>query len=294
MGEYEWWEDRITPGFHYINQHPKTPIDFFCDAGHGHFDYSDELISYIAMFIKKAAARRLPANMPLNKPAQLKFIDPAGGWLMDRWRKDSLPIAPAAPYKNYKGDRRFSSWVFDKEMADATGESYAASRGKKLQYLGFMQNDEIVRPDQSHANYNLKFIPEKDGITFHVSSFFTDSSRIKPASEHASTPIAISRICGPVKKINDTTFQLNFYRMGFNNPKRSSDIWLLASNKDDAIYKGIVQQADLRFPLWNKEGEKQQIIFNAIPNQAKSTKSLKLHLPQVFLFLIMLKKVRLR
>jgi hypothetical protein len=276
MGEYEWWEDRIAPGFDYVNKHPITPIDFFCDAGHGHFDYSDELINYIALFIKKAAAYRLPSHMSLNKPARLKFIHPADGWLMDRWRKDSFPDAPAAPYKNYIGDKKFSSWVFDKALADATEKFYAAARGKKLQYLGFMQKEEIVKPAATHANYQLQFIPGDDGITFHIHSFFADTSRVVPTTHHAKTPLQINKICGPVKKINDTTFQVSFYRMGFNNPKRSNDIWLLAFNKGDAIYKSIVQQADLRFPLWNKEGEKQQIIFLAIPNQKQSVKVLKL------------------
>jgi hypothetical protein len=92
MGEYEWWEDRIAPGFNYVRQHPKTPITFFADAGHGHFDYSDELVNYMALFIKKAAAYRL-----VTGSAKLKFIDPANGWLMDRWHKDSVATAAAAP-----------------------------------------------------------------------------------------------------------------------------------------------------------------------------------------------------
>lgn len=276
MGEYEWWEDRIAPGFDYVSKHPKTPITFFCDAGHGHFDYSDALVKYIAFFIKKAADYRLPSIMPLDKPASLKFIDPANGWLMDRWRKDSLPIAVAAPYKNYNGNRYYSSWCFDKEICKATEKFYAAARGKKEQYLGFIQNGEIVKPDQSHANYNLKFIPLSDGISFHVNSFFAGSSGMKAVSEHAAASIIINRICGPVKKINDSTFQISFYRMGFNNLERSNDIWILASNKGDKEYKSAVQQADLHFPLWNKEGEKQQIIFDSVSNQKFSFRQIKL------------------
>ncbi|WP_198175132.1 hypothetical protein [Spirosoma telluris] len=41
---------------------------------------------------------------------------------------------------------------------------------------------------------------------------------MRATSAHARTPIRIDRICGPVRKLNDTTFQLSFYRMGFNNP----------------------------------------------------------------------------
>jgi hypothetical protein len=276
MGEYEWWEDRITPGFDYVSKHPKTSITFFCDAGHGHFDYSDAVVKYIARYIRKAAAYRLPKVMSLDKLAPLKFIDPANGWLMDRWRKGSLPIAAASPYKTYKGNRYFSSWCFDKEICDATEKFYAAARRKKQQYLGFIQNKEILKLDKTHANYNLKFIPESDGITFHLKTFFADSSRTIAVNEHAKTPLHIKKITGPVKRINDSTFQVCFDKTGFNNPKRSNDIWLIAVNDGDEQYKSIVQQADLRFPLWNREGKEQHINFDAIPNQKQKTKAIQL------------------
>lgn len=276
MGEYEWWEDRITPGFDYVNKHPKTPITFFCDAGHGHFDYSDALINYLALYIQKAAAYRLPESMPLDEPVPLKCIDPSNGWLMDRWRKDSLPTAIPANYKNYKGNRYCSSWCFDKDMCDAAEKFYATARGKMPQYLGFIQDGEIVKPDKTHANYNLKFIPESDGITFYTSAFFADSTRMLPVREHAETLVHINKITGPVKKINDSTFQIAFDRVGFDNPKRSSDIWLIAFNDGNAKYKSAVQQADLHFPLANTRGKKQTIRFKAISDQEQGTKFIRL------------------
>lgn len=276
MGEYEWWEDRIKPAFDYIEKHPNSVISSFADAGHGHFDYSDEMIEYVCMFIKKAAQKRLPQSMPVHKPDVLINIKPQQGWLMDRWHKDSLPQAAAAPYADYKGDRRYASWVFDKQMADATEKFYAKARKKKNQYIGFKQNGEIIRPDKSHANYNLTFIPLSDGISFNLRAFFADTSRMKPVEYYAKTPLTIERICGPVKKINDTTFQISFYRMGFNNPKRSNDIWLLASNKGDDTYKSAVQQLAMRFPLVNKEGAEQRIIFPKIGNIKQGVKSITL------------------
>lgn len=267
MGEYEWWEDRVAPGFDFVSKHPKSPITFFCDAGHGHFDYSDALVGYLGLYIKKAAAYRLPSVMPLDKPVNLKPVEPANGWLMDRWRKDSLPVADAAPFGKYKGDRYFSSWCFDKEMCAATEMFYATARGKKRQYLGFMQNDEIVKPDKSHANYNLKFTTESDGITFHLKGFFADSLRMIPVADHARTSLHINKITGPVKKVNDSTFQIYFDRLGFNNRKRSNDIWLIAYNNGDEEYKSAVQQLNFKFSLFNTEGTEQQISFDSILNQ---------------------------
>ena len=276
MGEYEWWEDRIKPAFDYIEKHPNGVISLFADAGHGHFDYSDEMIEYVCMFIQKAAKKRLPVKMSLNKLDALNSIQPQQGWLMDRWHKDSLPLAAAAPYADYKGDRRYDSWVFDKQMADATEKFYAKARKKIYQYIGFKQNGDILRPDKSHANYSLKFIPLPDGIRFNLNTFFTDTSRMRAVNNHANTPLTIERICGPVKKINDTTFQISFYRMGFNSPKRSNDIWLLASNKGDDKYKSAVQQLDMRFPLVNSEGAEQRISFPKTKNIKQGVKSITL------------------
>ena len=277
MGEYEWWEDRITPAFNYIAKHPNSVISLFADTGHGHFDYSDEMIEYVCMFIKKAAQKRLPSASTLSEHSPLKIIKPTDGWLMDRWHKDSLPNAAASPYANYKGDKRSASWVFDKEMAAATEKFYAAARGKINQYIGYVQQGNIIKPSGNHAQYALQFVPLADGISFIIKAIFTDSSKIKPATEHAAAMPVITRICGPVKKIDDSTFQISFYRMGFNNTKRSNDTWLLASSKGDDKFKSAVQQLNLRFPLQNTAGADQKINFPQIGNLKKGTAMIKLN-----------------
>ncbi len=277
MGEYEWWEDRIAPAFKYISNHPQSTISLFCDAGHGHFDYSDEMLAYVCLFIKKAMQNRFLVKINIGKPSVLTPVDPKNGWLMDRWHKDSLPTATAASYSTYKGNYQFASWVFDKEMADATEKLYKATRGKPQQFIGFKRNGKVLQPDKSHANYNMKFVPMADGISFTVSAFFGDTSRIQPVSLFAQTPLMIDRICGPVKKVSDTTFQISFNRLGFNNPKRSYDIWLLAHNSGDANYKSAVQQLNMKFPPQNKEGIEQVIQFESIADQSSKVKSVKLH-----------------
>lgn len=220
------------------------------------------------LFIRKAVQYRLPASAPLNRRVRLKPVDPFKGWLADRWRPDSLPMAKAAPYKDYKGDTTQAFWYFDKEMADATEKYYAAVRGKKEQYIGYRQNNTLL-PFQPkiHARINPKFEPLQDGVTFHVAAAYTDSGRTKMTDQHAAGKIIISRICGPVVKLNDSTFSVRFYRMGFNSPKRTGDIWLIAENDGDGIYKSAVQQANIRIPQFNKEGKLQQIIFPPVTDQ---------------------------
>ncbi|MBS1564007.1 MAG: hypothetical protein JST39_06440 [Bacteroidetes bacterium] len=79
-----------------------------------------------------------------------------------------------------------------------------------------------------------------------------------------------------MKKLNDTTFRIDFYRMGFGNAKRSNVIWLIASNKGDEYFKSTVQQAELRFPLPDEKGVPQQIKFDSLPNQKRTMKQLRL------------------
>lgn len=277
MGEYEWWENRLAPAIKYKQQHPAAAISLLADAGHGHFDYSDALVHYLALFIKKAAQYRLPVNMPLNKYPVLKPVDPQKGWLADRWHRDSLPQAAAAPYAQYKGNRPQAFWYFDKETADATEKYYAAARGKKAQYIGFVQNNSLLNFNQKqHARIVGKFEPLADGLTFHISAAYTDTLRQTFSADHDKQKINITRICGPVVKINDTTFSVRFYRMGLSNPKRTGDIWLLAGSNGDLVYKSSVQQFNMRIPLKNDAGEEQHIRFPAIADVTRKTKSISL------------------
>lgn len=276
MGEYEWWEKRIQPAYNYIAKHPQSVITLFADAGHGHFDYSDAMVKYVADYIREAVKRRLPSKLSSNDFVKLKKVESRSGWLMDKWRQDTIPKSSPAAYDVFKGDRRTASWVFDKKMAKNTEQFYAQSRGKKRQYIGVKQNGEIINPDKTHANYALEFKALKDGVSFTISAFFTDSLRLKEVSNFAKTPLLIDRICGPVKKVNDTIFQIRFDKLGFNNSKRSNDIWLLAHNDGDAVYKSSVQQLHVRFPIVNKEGTPQTIDFSPLNDVKTGVKRIEL------------------
>ncbi|MCX6236399.1 MAG: hypothetical protein NTY07_02390 [Bacteroidia bacterium] len=276
-GEYEWWEDRVQPALNFQQRFPEATISFLCDAGHGHFDISDELIDYLALFIRKAVQYRLPEKIPVNIEVPLLPSNPKLGWLGERWKRDQLPKFQSAPYNQYKGDRKDAFWYFDQETAEATEKYYARVRGKKEQYLGFSQNGKLLSFNPKlHARIAGKFEPEADGLTFHVCPEFTDTLRSELSKDHAKGKPIVSRICGPVEKVNDTTFTVRFYRMGFNSEKRTGDIWLLASHPGDENYKSTVQQFNARIPLRNNEGADQHISFAAMPNVKQGTKKVDL------------------
>lgn len=277
MGEYEWWEDRLKPAIDYKNRYPQSPISLLADAGHGHFDHSDMLIDYLALFIKKAARYRLSDQRQTNKGvSKMNPIDPRDGWLADRWHKDEKPYSSPAPYHSYQGNKETAFWYFDKEIAGRTEAYYATARGKKEQYIGFMQNGELIPFDmQAHARMFVKFMPENDGLTFHVTPVFTDTLRSRLSDDHSEKgKIRLDRICGPVEKMNDTTFTVRFYRMGFDNPKRTGDGWLIASHPGDDTYKSSVQQLNIRIPYPHTQGIRQQITFPALNNVRTETRSI--------------------
>lgn len=278
MGEDEWWEDRLITSFDYRREYPNAPLSFFADAGHGHFDISDELIDYLSLFLKKTVEYRLPEHSSLDAPIQLIPVEAKNGWLADRWRKNEKPTAEAASYDKYKGDKNHAFWYFDKEMADATEKYYANERGKTEQYIGFEQKGKLITFNpKSHVRMSPSFQPEADGVTFHLKAVYTDTLRNEYSKEHSTHPIRMSRICGPVEVVNDTTFTVRFYRMGLDNPKRTGGICLMASVKQDHKYRSAVQQVEIRIPYRNKEGISQRIIFPKLSDVKASVKKISLN-----------------
>ncbi len=285
-GEYEWWEARVNPALAFRMMYPESCISFLCDAGRGHFDVSNEVVSYVSEFLKKAAQYRLPKDQPLNRSADLRKIDVKEGWLAQRWHPDQKDRAIAAPFIEYRGDSHDAFWYFDEDMITLTEDYYARERGKKPQYIAFMQNGKLLNFNaQSHGKYNIKLQSLNEDLKFNISATYTDSLRSEITSLHSKEKINIYPICGPVEQIDDTTFTVRFYHMGLNNKRRTASIWLVAQGDGDETYKTTVQEISLDFPYPQSEGRKQCLRFSAIPNVNIETKAIVLkgksdsHLP---------------
>jgi hypothetical protein len=268
------------------------PLSMLACPAEGHFASSDKKVEYLSLYIRKAVQYRMPKIDPVSGPPVLKPIDPTQtGWLVDRWRKDQEPKAPAAPVQEYKGNPADAFWFFDEEMAMATEAYQSAYRGLKGQLIGFMQNGQKVVQNNSHLQVNMRYLPEDDGITFRLKGFFYDtvpggSPRLpgwagKPVGSpvgHASgnTPISIDRICGPFMKTGLEEFVLQFDRTGFGQ-KKSVELVFVATHPGDGEYKPAVQQANMMVPVKNTEGITQTITFPRIPDQVARRKSVRLH-----------------
>jgi len=279
MGEYEWWDDRLAPAFDFMAKHPNTPLAFLADAGRGHFDYADRTVAFLAAFIEKAAALRLPADAPADQPVVLKPVDPKTGWRIDRWHADAAPSAPAAPYADYTGNPKDAFWCFDETMARATEAIYAEQRGKKPQLLSVTDGRQPVEKGNGEP-VTPAFIPLGDDLTFRLSTAFLDSvppgnpkatlwTRLPVGSPlgHATEggPIQLSRIVGPCVQTGPDTFQLRFGRAEYTANRRNHDLWLVASQPGDEHYKSIVQQAMVHVTP-TKVGTPQRITFPALPD----------------------------
>lgn len=291
MGQYEWWEDRLTPAFDFQAAHPDCPVAFLADAGRGHFDYADRTVAFLARFIEKAAVARLPAEFPaaLDSPVPLHPVNPREGWRIDRWHPDSGPTAPASRHADYKGDPRTAFWCFDEEMALATETIYAEQRGKLPVLLSVTDgrqpagqgNGEPVTPG---------FHPEADGLTFHLKTSFLGSVpgnspkgalwtglpvNASLSIPDGDIPATLSRIVGPFVQTGPDTFRLQFGRAEYTANHRNHDLWLVAAHPGDRHCCGIVQQAMVRVTP-NTEGAAQTITFPAIPDQAAGVGALRL------------------
>lgn len=257
-GEFEWWEARVTPALAFRMMYPESCISFLCDAGRSHFDCSEETAAYIAKFIEKSFANRLAAD------GSLKKVNPRDGWLACRYNADipandgdgngagifTIAERPApAPYDKYAGDRHDAFWYFDGEMAGLTEARYATTRGKKMQYVGFEYDGNLVSNDpKRHGGMVIDFVPKDGDLTLHIKAVYTDSTYTSPCKKHSHKKPRVEVISGPVTKVNDSTFRITTYEAGMDNPRRSFTMWLVAVGEGDDEYKTAVQPIEVRLP----------------------------------------------
>ena len=280
-GEYSWASGN-TGGVKLREAHPELAVSMVADPGSGHFDINDEIIEFIGYYLEKADKARN------SDDGKLKPVDPASGWLVDRWRGDREPTAQAAPYAQFTGKEGI--WVFDEEHARKLEEYQARFRGKKVELIGYMQNGKVLNDLKSHAQIHPRFIPEADGLSIKLKAVFLDKVPAGRAErwsgKKADSPIAhgtdvenihIYPICGPVVRIDNETVAVRFNRFGLTSSRRTGEIYMIAVYPGDSVYRRIIQQSTMNIPRSNDKGIAQRIDFPVIPDQKSSVKSIKLN-----------------
>ncbi|HEX3356553.1 MAG TPA: hypothetical protein VHS31_06180 [Tepidisphaeraceae bacterium] len=297
MGEYEWIDARWAPATVYRTLNPKAPIAMLADVGQGHFAACDDLVDFCALFIRKCAELRLPenGNASADTPPKLKPIDPAAGWLVQRWTPRRGRTIEPAPAPSYAGDAFDAFWAADHEMAEAIQNYRIDQNGKLPQLLGYVQDGATLPISATHAMVTLKFEPAADDESFTLQPTFLDA--VPSAGEgndvpgknncirwtglpagaalgHAvrGGPPIVSRIEGPVEPTGPNSFRLQFYR-GTNFEKPIA--WFAATQAGDEKYRSAVQQAVMNIPR-NINGADQVITFDPIADVPANTRTLKL------------------
>jgi hypothetical protein len=267
MAEYEWIEARLSPATVYHARYPKAPIAVLAEPGEGHFAGCDDLVRYLAMFIRKCVEQRLPAldQTPLDKPPVLNPIDPAQGWLVQRWTLNQkrtiaprlLPNMPAI--RSTRSGRSTRKWRWRRTTI------MRIKSVKRPQLIDFVQDGELVPVVPQHAMVNLKWLPMEDGETFKFEAKFLDSVTSMGAENdvarrnnhirwsglpagaalgHSSNGrVEIHRIEGPIEEIAPNTFRLSFYR-GWT-PRQQ--IWLAATHPATTISNPQSSRPPCRF-----------------------------------------------
>lgn len=264
VGEYEWMDERVLPGLEFKKRFPKSCIAMLAEPGEGHFDAGDDLVELLAMFVRKAAEARLPG---------LKPVDPAQGWLVERWQLRQPRSVPPAPVTSYTGDSADAFWAFDEEMARAIHGHHAEHVGKKPQLLGFVQDGKTVPQVDRHEQVNLRFLPQEDGVAFSLETTFLD--HVEGGSKnlarwtglpvgtplgHATGKTEVRRITGPFVETGPARFEVRLNRTWMPSDPRYRQLWFAARHPGDGDFAPAVQQAMMSLPV-NDRGKPQVIDF---------------------------------
>lgn len=272
-GEYEWADERAGRALAFRNEFPDAPFSMLADVGAGHFDMHDRLAERLGGYVESALRWR--GGTPLKR-----VLASESGWLIDRWRLDKAPRAAAAEVAVFSGDRGQTFWCFDEVEARATVEYQGLYQWKAPQLLGYRQAGVLIPQVRgTHQQVTLGWMPERglDGLAFRLEGAFLREvpagrperwTRLREGDviSHSadSEGIRISPLCGPVESLGGGVFTLRFDRVGWNNAKRSGDIWFQVEHPGDARHKRAVQQALMQVPVRNSEGAVQQIRFPEI------------------------------
>jgi hypothetical protein len=247
------------------SQNPNNLVGVVTDPGGGHFDWSDHLAKFVALYIRKACQYRLPDQ----GQSTLKPITKTSGWLTGNGGMDKDDYVPA-PYASFKGKISESYWFFDKETATAAFDFEGDRIKRKKQMPTFIQDGQLV-PVAKLGYAALKFEPDSDGVSFHLKGGFLPQlpPELIGAGEtlgHSTEAIKFRVITGPAIQTGPTSFKLQFDRAGMGG-----ELWIQETQAADSEYRHAVQPGMMRIPAKLTVGKPQEIKFDKIQDLTKGT-----------------------
>jgi hypothetical protein len=266
------------------------------EPGAGHFAWSERNAKYLALFLRKAAQARIPADWPSNSllqvqqklasplPPVLREINPASGWLTELPARGAGGHA-AASHGNHTGPRTNAAWHFDREMAEATVAYHAGLTGRRDQFIRW--NDPF------HVDAGARFFFTKvqwvgDGQTFEVHPVYADKypglydgrgPRWPDAGRpvgHSPVPILVKPVGGPV--VVGGTDRLRVQFDGLAPASDGGRVTFMAFSAGEAEFRYTEQVGMMPRGFGGfKTGRLQRITFDPLPNLNPDAAPVKLN-----------------
>jgi hypothetical protein len=245
---------------------------FAVEPGAGHFAWSDRSAAYFAVFLRKAAAQRIPDWSPDAKtPVTCRQIDATRGWLTELPTRAAARHAPA-PVTEYTGDPGDASWHFDREMAEATVAHHRGLVGKRDQFIRWA-DPCTVKAGARFFFDGIAWIG--DGQTFEVRPQFAETYPRQydgegPIWAQAGQPVGNSAQAirvrptgGPLVAVGPNAFRVQFDALAPAPGPKATAIIAFVDGDEQWRYAeqvGIVRSMVLT------EGQEQAITFPALPD----------------------------
>lgn len=246
------------------------------EPGAGHFAWSDRNAAYLAMWVRKAAAARIPADWPIDskEPIRCREIDFKSGWLTDLAL--NKPAPQSAAYDRYAGDRANTNWHFDREMAEATLAYHRPPLGGFGKQDQFIQWKDPFYLDAGARPFFNRIEWTGDGVTFEVHPQFAQTYPTSKTGDgrqrwadagtpvgHASSAIQLKAVSGPVVVAGEKTFRIQFDALA--PATEGGRVTFMAFHPGDAQFRYTEQVGMLPRGFGGlKEGKEQTISFAPI------------------------------
>jgi hypothetical protein len=265
-----YWPVVRNAALHVRSQNKNNLIGVVTDPGGGHFDWSEHLSRFIALYIGKACRYRLPRG----EGGPLRNINKESGWLTGSEGMDKDLYEPA-PYRLFKGPAQEAYWFFDKQTAmEAAG--FEGDRVKRKKQLPTFVQDGQLLPVAKQGFAALGFTPDSDGVSFHVKGGFLTA--VPPELIGSGTPLghapgqpSFRIISGPAIQTGPADF-----RIAFDRGSQGGDVWIQEEQAGNDEYRYAVQPGKLSIPKQLSEGDSQRINFDPIPDVPVTTASMNL------------------
>lgn len=273
----EVWHKELAALAELRKKNPGALLGGFADLGSGHFDWHSDSAHIIALFIRKAAECRLPADVSSKFPVRINSISPDTGVLVD---PDTLGTShfAAVSYREWRSVPENAFWYFDREMAAAVNLYMQEQLAKRPQAIDFVTEghaEPLV--DNGFAVIKPTFLP--DGITFRVHAESLTSSPSKTlypnqVLDHAATAITYRVGSGALRQTGSDTFQVAARPGGLLRQGQPWEPWILAYQPGDKQFRSADKPAHILVNVRNTDGAPQALTFPKIADVRTTTRSI--------------------